>query len=241
VVDLPKENPSLKSKVVRKKRPRRSTELVLDLLIEAARQEFEEKGFEGTSTAAIARRAGVTEALIFSKFGTKSRLFHDSIFKPLDQHIVQFSAAHLGALGDPEEFTKDTRIYIRELQQFIRRHSRMLSSLVVAQMYASDSVKSLSQVEGLHNYFARGTSMAMRHLAENKPKIHPKLLVRVSFATLLASIIFHDWLFPPGLASEAQISAAIIDFVMEGLSANEVSVREPKRPVRGRARSATKR
>jgi hypothetical protein len=54
----------------------------------------------------------------------------------------------------------------------------------------------------------------------NKPKIHPKLVSRVSFATILACVIFKDWLFPEGLASEGEISAAVSDFILEGLSAN---------------------
>jgi hypothetical protein len=33
-------------------------------------------------------------------------------------------------------------------------------------------------------------------------------------------VIFKDWLFPEGLASQDEISAAIGDFVMDGVNAN---------------------
>jgi len=55
---------------------------------------------------------------------------------------------------------------------------------------------------------------------EGEPKVDPKLMVRVSFVAVLACIMFKDWIFPPGMASDEQIRAAINDFVMQGLAAN---------------------
>jgi AcrR family transcriptional regulator len=217
-----KKNSRQRTQGAPKRRQRRSTEQVLDLILEAACDEFERNGYEGATTAAIARKAGVTEALIFSNFGSKARLFHDSIFKPLDQHFVQFCATHLVEPGDTEGWKQETRQYIHELQQFIRRHSRMLRSVVATQMYASDAAQSVSQIEGLDAFFSRAAAVAMTRLS-GKPKIDPKLLARVSFATLLACILFKDWLFPKGLASEEAISAALSDFMMEGLQANAAS------------------
>ena len=69
------------------KRKRRSTEEIIDRLMEAACEEFERSGYAGSKTAEIARKAGVAEALIFSNFGSKAKLFQDSIFKPLDRHF----------------------------------------------------------------------------------------------------------------------------------------------------------
>jgi hypothetical protein len=51
-------------------------------------------------------------------------------------------------------------------------------------------------------------------------KVAPKLMVRVSFAAVLACVMFKDWIFPPGLASDEEIRAAINDFVREGIGAN---------------------
>lgn len=215
----PQTNASQNATVTPKRRQRRSTEEIINLLIEAACDEFESNGYEKAKTAAIAQKAGVTEALIFSNFGSKAKLFHDSIFKPLEQHFLQFQATHPVDPKDVEGLREGTQQYILELQQFIGRHSKMLRSVVAAQMYTSNDVQDLSQVEGLHDYFSRAAALAMNRLSEN-PKIHPKLMTRVSFATILACILFKDWLFPEGLASEGEISTAISDFVMDGLSAN---------------------
>jgi AcrR family transcriptional regulator len=44
-------------------------------VLEAAASEFAHTGLHGTSTEAIARRAGISHAYIFRLFGTKKRLF----------------------------------------------------------------------------------------------------------------------------------------------------------------------
>jgi AcrR family transcriptional regulator len=213
--------PKNKQKAVppKKRRRRRSTEEIIDRLLDAACVEFERNGYAGTKTATIAKRAGVTEALIFTNFGSKAKLFRDAIFKPLDRHFVDFCATHLTEPGDNSGQLENAREYIEQLQDFIEAHSKMLSSLVAAQMYATDEVEGLSQVEGLHAFFNRATAGAMNRLTE-KPRVDPRLLARVSFATILACTIFKGWLFPPGLATKEEISAAITDFLIYGLTVN---------------------
>lgn len=217
---MPNNTARPRTKVTQNRRRRRSTEEVVDRIIEAAGDQFEHNGYVGTKTAAIARKAGVAEALIFSNFGSKAKLFHDSIFKPLNRHFLEFCATHLVDAGDTEKRLEDTREYILELRQFIARHSRMFSSLVAAQMYTSDNVRGLSEIEGLHDYFARASAVNRKRLT-GKPRIDPKLLARVSFATILSCVIFKDWLFPGEFATEEEIGAAICNFVMDGLNANE--------------------
>ena len=40
------------------------------------------------------------------------------------------------------------------------------------------------------------------------------------FGAVLASVMFKDWLFPEGLASDEQITIAVNDFIKEGIRAN---------------------
>jgi AcrR family transcriptional regulator len=135
----------------RARRPRRSTEEIKDRLMEAACDEFERNGYAGTTTAAIARRARVAEALIFSHFGSKAKLFQDAIFKPLNKHFLEFTSTHLVDADDVVGLRLGTHQYIAELRGFLERHSKMLVSLVVAQMYTSENVEGVSGVQGLHD------------------------------------------------------------------------------------------
>ena len=198
-------------------RPRRTKEEIIERLMEAAGEEFEHNGYAGTTTAAIAQKAGVAEWLIFNHFGSKAKLFHDAIFKPMNQQFVDFFNTRL---ADTEDARQETaRQYILELQRFMARHSKMLMSLLFAQRYECDKVEGLSQVDGLHDYFSRAAAMAMNRRS-GKPKVDPKLLGRFSFATIMACVIFKDLLFPEGLATEDEISAGMTDFIMYGTRAN---------------------
>lgn len=200
------------------RRKRRSPEAIRDLIIAAAGAEFEENGYSGATTAAIARRADVTEAQIFRFFESKQELFREAIFQPLNRHFSEFHASTLKEGGD-FDFRANAHRYIDELQDFMEAHSRSLMSLIVAKEYKG-SAEGLSELEGLRAYFARGTAMMSSRTGKDAA-IPPELMVRVSFAAVLGSVMFKDWLFPPGLASDEAIREAIAGFTIDGIRANE--------------------
>lgn len=200
-------------------RKRRSTEDILDRIVQAAAEEFAQGGYGGTTTAAIARRADVTEAQLFRCFGSKSNLFRETIFKPLDQLFLRFIDAHLPEFGDPAIVREQTHLYTSELQHFIRENSRMLTSLVVAQTYDAGTAHGVGKIDSLGTYFDRAASMMTLRL-KGQPEVDPRLMVRLAFASVLASVMFRDWIFPAGLASDEAIEAAVNAFVMNGVAAN---------------------
>jgi len=191
----------------------------MDRIIRAAADEFKASGFTGATTATIARNADVTEAQLFRYFASKAELFRESVFKPLNQHFLDFHSSGLSDAAEAETRGDKSRRYISELQQFLSEHSKMLMSLVVAQTYAPGSTDGVNEIDSLSTYFERGATMMTSRMATT-PKVDPKLMVRVSFAAVLACILFKDWIFPRGLASDEEISAAIKDFVMDGINAN---------------------
>jgi AcrR family transcriptional regulator len=201
------------------RRKRRSAREIRDLILEAAAREFEENGFSGATTAAIAQRAEVTEAQIFRLFATKADLFRAAIFQPLNRHFADFQARYRGG-PPPGESTRDlARRYIDELQEFMAEHSGMLMSLIVANAYSPGAAQRIGEIDGLIDYFEQGrATMAERTMG--KAAVPPELMVRVSFAAVLACVMFKDWLFPPGIASDAEIRKAIADFTIDGISAN---------------------
>ncbi|WP_159981614.1 MULTISPECIES: TetR/AcrR family transcriptional regulator [unclassified Novosphingobium] len=201
------------------KRRRRSSEEVADRILEAAAEEFELSGYAGATTAAIARRADVTEAQIFRFHASKQDLFHAAIFTPLNRHFAQFqarSAAEPPSVRDGKDLA---RSYIAELQDFMASHSRMFLSLVVANAYSPEATKGIDALEGLQAYFERGEAMMAARVG-SESRVAPELMVRVSFAAVLANLMFRDWLFPVGMADEDEIRHAIAAFVIEGIEAN---------------------
>jgi AcrR family transcriptional regulator len=214
---LPSNKRHRPTKLAPKKRRRRSTEEVIDLILKAASEEFERNGYEGATTAAIARRAGVAETVIFSNFGSKAKLFYDSIFKPFERGLSEFSAAHINETASSAEVRAEAQQYMAIAQQFIERQSKFLKPVIAAQLYAPDNLQGLHQFDAIHDFFAQAAALAKRR-TRKKPAIEPALFVRISFASALACTLFKDWLFPRGLASDEEIRTAISNFIMDGLS-----------------------
>jgi AcrR family transcriptional regulator len=75
-----------------------------DELIEAALSEFAVTGLHGTSTEAIARRAGISHAYLFRLFGTKKDLFIACAHTCFERTRSTFERAASGAT--PEERLK---------------------------------------------------------------------------------------------------------------------------------------
>jgi AcrR family transcriptional regulator len=188
-------------------------------IVQAARAEFQQSGFSGTTTAQIARKADVTEAQLFQYFGSKANLFRETIFNPLDEQLRQFIGSHIPVLGNAKSLADMARLYTSELQRFISDNSEMLTSLVVAQTYDDGNGHGVAGINSLSTYFQRGAA-TMTNRMRSRPKVAPQLMVRVSFAAVLGCIMFKDWIFPRGIASEEDIKAAINDFVLEGIGAN---------------------
>ena len=201
------------------RRKRRSPEQIMDRILRAASDEFKLSGFAGATTAAIARNADVTEAQLFRYFSSKAELFREAVFKPLNEHFCEFHARQLGDASFASGGRDQAEKYISELQAFIGEHSKMLMSLIVAQTYAPHNTQGVTEMDSLAAYFDRGAAM-MRGRVQ-APRVDPRLMVRVSFAAVLAAVMFKDWIFPPGLADDEEIRKAIIDFVIDGITAND--------------------
>jgi AcrR family transcriptional regulator len=189
----------------------------LSRIVHAARSEFKRSGFSGATTAAIAREADVTEAQLFRYFGSKANLFRETIFKPVDQHLIKFTNKHLPDIRRAQSLPEMSKLYATELQHFIRENSGMLASLVLAQTFRAEGGQ--SGINSLQNYFDRCSALMSMRL-KDRAKVDPRLTVRVVFGAVLASVMFKEWLFPPGLTDDEAITAAVIDFIQEGIHSN---------------------
>lgn len=202
------------SKGPAKRRPRRSSDEVIGRLIDAAVVEFGIHGYAGARTASIAKRADVVEPLLFKYFGSKANLFQRAIFEPLNANYLEFQRRYNREDQSQQDLLKRSREYITHQQEFLQKHSRMFMSLVLSETFNSGEFEGLSEVNGLQQYLDNMVRIVEARLTR-LPKIQPKLLARISFATLLSCVLFRDWLFPDGIATDDEIRNAVIDFIME--------------------------
>jgi AcrR family transcriptional regulator len=201
------------------RRAKRSSQEIMERLLVAAREEFKRCGFVGATTAAIARNAEITEAQLFRYFSSKADLFREAVFEPLNQHFADFNARNPINVSSDVNVRDQARLYIEELQQSLGEQSKLLLSLVVAELFTSGSLQGVGEIESLRLYFDRGAEMMTNRVGRNA-KVDPRLLVRVSFAAVLGCVLFKDWIFRDWQANDDRISAAIVDFVIDGISIN---------------------
>src|SRR5207253_3654563 len=69
-------------------------------VLDAALIEFAERGYEGTSTEDIARRAGISQPYLFRLFGTKKELFKASVARCFRETLGMFQRAAEGQRGE---------------------------------------------------------------------------------------------------------------------------------------------
>jgi AcrR family transcriptional regulator len=70
-------------------------------ILDAALQEFAERGFHGASTEDIARRAGISQPYVFRLFGTKKELFRAVTARCFRETLEMFQRAAEGLRGRP--------------------------------------------------------------------------------------------------------------------------------------------
>ena len=86
-----------------------------DDVLDAALVEFAERGFEGTSTEDIARRAGISQPYLFRLFGTKKELFIGSVTRCFRETVELFQRAAEGLRGE-EALKAIGEAYIAQLE-----------------------------------------------------------------------------------------------------------------------------
>lgn len=207
-----------------RRRPRRSAEEITLRLVDAAIQEFALNGYAGARTAAIAKRAGVVEPLLFKYFGSKANLFQRAIFQTLDRFYSNFVADHPFDTANRAEWAEQSREYIGAQQDFLRKNSRMFMSLVLHEAFDTAEMEDIGGMDGLLGFLDKLAELAEMGRTTDADS-DPKLIARISFALLLACVLFRDWLFPKSLATDKKIRAAVIDFVYKGADMDQYRTR----------------
>ncbi len=70
---------------------RTKNELAVEKILECAKEEFMEKGFEGASMRSIAEKSGYTTGMVYGRFADKSQLFKELVGEAADQLFDYFS------------------------------------------------------------------------------------------------------------------------------------------------------
>ena len=101
-------------------RPERNSE---QLILEAAETEFLEKGYKNAATTAIAKRAGVTHAMLHYYFRTKENLFQ----KVFREKVRLLGDSFYQQVSDDRPFEEIIRKFIEFHFDFVRQNPKLLN------------------------------------------------------------------------------------------------------------------
>jgi AcrR family transcriptional regulator len=198
-------------------RRRRSAFEIRQRLIAAATEAFGANGYAGATTSAIAREADVTEAQLFRYYPTKADLFREAVFEPLAEHLTRFTADPDVVAAEGRTHRANALHYIAELNDFLERNAAVLRSLLSMHPGALGEGNRAAATGALQRYFDTGAAVWAERMGKDADA-DPQMIVRVSFAAVMGTVLFRDWLFPEGIASPSKLEDAITEFVLKGIA-----------------------
>lgn len=110
-------------KVVTKRRPGRPTadaEINIEHLCDVAVNVFAEKGYSGTTTTEITKKAGVARSLIHYYFGNKEELWKASIKRLANEFIQEFESSK--KIHKDLDGTQMIKVVVRQLVHFYSKY-----------------------------------------------------------------------------------------------------------------------
>ena len=70
---------------------KKKDEIAVEKILECAKEEFMQKGFEGASMRSIAEKSGYTTGMVYGRFADKSQLFKELVGEAADKLFDYFS------------------------------------------------------------------------------------------------------------------------------------------------------
>jgi AcrR family transcriptional regulator len=191
------------------KRPLRPTNVVRELILDAARGCFAEFGYAGTTTRQIAKRADVVENLIFKHFGNKAALFEASVIQPFRTALDNFTARWAAGANNSDDGERTARDYVEELYDLLDGHSELLLAIMADRRRAQPLLPLMAELERV---------AAAEIEARGWHGVDVGVLARLHFGMVVFNAAFSDALYPAGdgAADRERIVNEMTAFMVHG-------------------------
>lgn len=196
------------TETIRSRRQRRSREDVLGLIRDAALQLFAERGYAGATTQEIARKADVSETLLFRHFGGKANLYDAVVSAPFVKIMETFGDAQQRARSEGTE-ASNARRQSGELFDFFEQNHEVFSALMLGS--AAFDGKEQVRLTGLEATFRQAADevAAAYSRAGSVPPFDLDIAVRLIFGMVAASVLLRPMLFSASEATSLEIREVI--------------------------------
>ncbi|MEX3738643.1 TetR/AcrR family transcriptional regulator [Mycolicibacterium porcinum] len=213
-------------------RTRRSPEEVDRVVCDAARHLFAMKGYTGSTTREIAALAGVHEPLLYRRYGSKAGLFRVAVLVPFGEVVSSYLKTWEAQIDEPAPLRDLVTGFIDPLYRLLREHRELGMALV----------QGYRQLPNPADPFETGAAWPAE-IAEILQQLVPQLELEgarrglhVDPSTtniLVLGMVAGTALFDPILstnavnATPAQLSQAMVELVLHGVSPSEATEPEP--------------
>lgn len=188
------------------------------LLIEAACELFNQRGYAGATTREIADRANVSEVLIFRSFGSKPALFHAAMVQPFIEFVDAFVAARESRPStEPDDSEALTREFVGELYDLCRSHRALAAMLFAADVHTESDLAESGVLEDVRNQLERLVSLGQDEMKTRGMSIKRQdLATRTTIAMVAGMATFGTWFFGARRPSRKAIVDELTKAVLYG-------------------------
>jgi AcrR family transcriptional regulator len=168
------------------------------LLIAAACDLFNRKGYSSTSTREISELAGVSEPLIFRNFRSKAGLFREAMVQPFVDAIDR-EIEHRRARPPSTELNEaDTRAFVAAMYDVFHEHRALASMVFAADALIESEVAEAGVIDdvraAIDRFVTYASDEARAHGKDIGPAAHD-LAIRGHMAMVAGVATFGSWYF----------------------------------------------
>jgi AcrR family transcriptional regulator len=189
-------------------------------IIIAAIEYFSEKGYAGTSTSEIAKKAGVAEGTIFRHYKTKKDLLLSIVTPVMTKLIAPFIVKDLYKVIDQrfETYEDFLRAMIINRREFLQKNFPILKIMIQEIPFQPELREQFK--EHIAKKIAQRFSALVEHYQKEGQIIEMPThrVIRYTASTLIGFLITRYLLFPEADWNDEEEIEQTIQFIMHGLS-----------------------
>lgn len=151
-------------------------------ILQAAQQEFLEKGFDAARVDDIARRAGITKAMLYYHFNTKENIFNEIVKKVVMEVRQEFQVnMSLADRSNPDQF----REHLKSMVAFYQQRQSIIR-LVIAEQINHGKQDGAGQLTVFKDVFELILGLAGKDSAKDQEEF----LIRIFFFNALPMLLY---------------------------------------------------
>jgi AcrR family transcriptional regulator len=190
-------------------------------ILEAAIETFSEKGYSGSSTSEIAKKAGVAEGTIFRHYKTKKELLLAIVTPTVARFVAPFfikTFAKEVFENEYERYEDFLRVVAKNRLEFVRKQFPVLKIFIQEIAFHDELREPFQQLFAEHVY--EKFKKIIEHFQEKGEIIAlpPQTIMRMTASSIIGYTLPRFLLFPDMEWDDDKEIDQIVEFIMYGLS-----------------------